>query len=110
MGTKFSLQDPVNPSGDTFLHELLRKSGWTAVLEAILESNTFSPNEISQLLNAKNLMGNTVLHVVCSRGLNEYVKPLLHSNADPVVENYLTYTPLHMAIEMNHLATVNMLL
>ena|SRR3990167_3473160 len=56
-GASFNICDPVNSSGDTLLHELVRRPGWLAALKVLLQSNILSPNELVQLLNAKNYSG-----------------------------------------------------
>ena len=75
----------------------------------LLQSNVLSPNELSQLLNAKNSAGNTALHIVAARGIVEYVSLLLTSGIDVMSENERKKTALMVAIEMNQCTVVQLL-
>jgi len=109
-GTSFNISDPVNASGDSLLHELVRKPGWLSSLKVIVQSNVLSPNEVGMLLNSKNNSGDTPLHVAAFRGLTEYVPTLLSCNANVLTENNRGYTALHAAIEMNSAEIVKLLI
>ena len=100
-GANFKVADPVNASGDTFLHEIVRKPGYLSSLQVILESNVLSPNELTQLINAKNYAGNTALHIIASRGIDEYLNILCKKEIDIMSENERGKTALLVAIEMN---------
>ena len=108
-GADFKISDPVNSSGDTILHELVRKPGWTAPLEVLLQSNVLSPNELTQMVNSKNYAGNTALHVVAARGVSEYLDILLKSDIDVMSENERGKTALLVAVEMDKLDIVRRL-
>ena len=100
-GANFKMTEPVNSSGDTILHELVRKSGWLSAITALLQSNILSPNELTQLVNTKNYAGNTALHVIASRGIIEYLDILLESHIDVMSENERGKTALLVAVEMH---------
>jgi ankyrin repeat protein len=108
-GASFSVSDPVNSSGDTILHQLVRKPGWGASIQVLLQSNVLAPNELAQLLNTKNYAGNTALHVASARGHEDYVGLLLNLGADVMSENERKKTALMISIEMGQVGCVTKL-
>ncbi len=69
----------------------------------------FVCRELSHV-NQRGNMGNTPLHVACSRGIPEEVEALLAGGADVNARGERNDTPLHDAAGAGHLTIVNMLL
>lgn len=82
--------------GSTCLH-IACESEWVVVVEEVLKRLEAFPAVRSYLVNSRDSVGLTALHICCKRGMCKEVELLLKAGADPNTVNNLGVTPLMAA-------------
>ena len=69
----------------------------------------YKKENLMDCIEAKNHVGNTALHIAAELGYAGIVEQLVHAGADLLAENTYKSTPLHVAIEADHMTVVKRL-